>query len=574
MASIISKKHGKSVYYYYVESVRKNGKPTIANQKYLGSAAAIKAKFEENAKALETDALYSDISKFGDIALLYDVARRNGIIELIDGVLPKRKQGSSVGTYLLVEALNRATAPTSTVGLEKWYQDSCLPEDLGLRPSVFTPQNFWNNTAISKEKLVDAEDALLKQIITTYAIDTSHIIYDATNFFTYIDTNNEVCTTAKRGHSKEKRSDLKIIGLAMMIASDGGVPLLHDTYPGNRADATQFAVMLDKLKARYEYITGRTSDITITFDRGNNSDKNIAFLRACDKPMHFVGGLTKAQISDLFDIPLSEYTALSGDKLQGSHAYRIRKEVFGTEYTVVVVHSPALEAGQLQGIRNNITKTDARLKEIQEQLLRRANGEVTRGRKPTVESITKAIESALMTEYMSDIFTYKVVEADGYVILSYTQRSDGLEKIRAKYLGKMALFTDRDDFTTEQIVTSYRSAWKIETAFRHMKNTEHLSVRPIFHWNDEKINVHLFTCVLAYRLCCLIVKELAEQGISIGIDELLNQMAEIKKVTTFFGEIGKTRQVRTFSRGIDTAEQICLAYDLKSRYGKLGNRGK
>ena len=127
MASIISKKHGKSVYYYYVESVRKNGKPTIANQKYLGSAATIKAKFEENAEALETDALYSDISKFGDIALLYDVARRNGIIDLIDGVLPKRKQGASIGTYLLVEALNRATAPTSTVGLEKWYQDSCLP---------------------------------------------------------------------------------------------------------------------------------------------------------------------------------------------------------------------------------------------------------------------------------------------------------------------------------------------------------------------------------------------------------------------------------------------------------------
>jgi hypothetical protein len=51
-------------------------------------------------------------------------------------------------------------------------------------------------------------------------------------------------------------------------------------------------------------------------------------------------------------------------------------------------------------------------------------------------------------------------------------------------------------------------------------------------------------------------------------------MAEIQKVTTFFGEVGKTRQVRTFSRGSDTAEHICSAYDLKRRYGKLGNHGK
>ena len=162
MASIVAKKRGKNVYYYYVESVRKNGKPTIANQKYLGTASAVKAKLEASVDSLQANAMYSDISQFGDIAFLYDIARRNGIVDLIDNVLPKRKQGASVGTYLLVEALNRATALTSTVGLEKWYQNSCLPEILGFKPSVFSPQNFWNNTAISKDRLAQAEEALLR----------------------------------------------------------------------------------------------------------------------------------------------------------------------------------------------------------------------------------------------------------------------------------------------------------------------------------------------------------------------------------------------------------------------------
>ena len=576
MASIIAKKRGKNVYYYYVESVRKGGKPTIANQKYLGTAAAVKAKIEASTESLQMNALYSDISQFGDIAFLYDIARKNDIVGLIDNVLPKRKQGASIGTYLLVEALNRATAPTSTVGLEKWYQDSCLPEILGFKPSAFTPQNFWNNTAIPKEKLEQAEDALLKHLIKAYELDTSHIIYDATNFFTYIDTANEDCSQAQRGHSKEKRKDLRIVGLSMMIASDSGIPLLHDTYPGNRADSAEFVLMLNKLKSRYELVTGKTTDITITFDRGNNSDKNIAFLHSCDKPMHFVGGLTKAQVTELFDVPFSKYVPLTGDSLSGTCAYRTTREVFGSEYTVVMVYNPVLEAGQLQGIRKNIAETEAALGAIQERLLKRAAGEITKGRRPAIENVRKSVEAALKAEYMSDIFTYKLVEdADGNAILSYAQRSDGLESIRSKYLGKMALFTDRDDFTTEQIVLSYRSAWKIESAFRQMKDTQHLAVRPVFHWTDEKINVHLFVCVLAYRMCCLAVRELAEKGIHVTIDSMLDQLSDIQRITTFFGDLGGTRpqQVRTFSKGSDTAEKICTEYGLKERYGKVGNRG-
>jgi len=58
MASIIAKKRGKNVYNFYVESVRKDGKPTIANQKYLGTAAAVKAKIEASADSLQMNALY------------------------------------------------------------------------------------------------------------------------------------------------------------------------------------------------------------------------------------------------------------------------------------------------------------------------------------------------------------------------------------------------------------------------------------------------------------------------------------------------------------------------------------
>ena len=64
-----------------------------------------------------------------------------------------------------------------------------------------------------------------------------------------------------------------------------------------------------------------------------------------------------------------------------------------------------------------------------------------------------------------------------------------------KYLGRTALFTDRTDLTDEEIVTGYRSAWHVEAAFKQMKNTDHLTVRPLFHWTDEKNKgTHFYLC--------------------------------------------------------------------------------
>jgi hypothetical protein len=62
-----------------------------------------------------------------------------------------------------------------------------------------TPQNFWNNTCISPEDIDRIEEAILKRVIDIYRIDTTHIIYDATNFFTYIDTMQD-SELPKRGH--------------------------------------------------------------------------------------------------------------------------------------------------------------------------------------------------------------------------------------------------------------------------------------------------------------------------------------------------------------------------------------
>jgi transposase len=567
MASIIKKRIKNKVYYYYVESKRVDGKPKLVNQKYLGTAEKLLETVLSAEKPLERRVLHSEESAFGATMLIYDIASRLGISEIIDGVLPKRKQGVSVGAYILTAAINRATDPTSKSGLSEWYANTCLPFAIGYRPSAFTPQNFWNNTCISAENVDCMEDAILKKVVDTYNIDTTHIIYDATNFFTYIDTLQD-CKLPKRGHSKEKRCDLRIVGMSLMVSPDFAIPLLHETYPGNRADATEFPIMVERIKARYETITKRASDVTIVFDRGNNSEKNIDLLESGEFKFHYVGGLKKNQAQELFAIDHSEYTPLGSNSLKGQSACRRKMKVYGRNVTAVIIHNPELEKGQMQGILINRERAEAKLSVLRQKLTRRAAGETNRGKKPRVESVAAAVEKILAVEYMRNIFHYGVTEKDGNVCLDYESSEDRLECVRRESLGKTVLFTDREDFTNEQIVTAYRSAWHVEAAFKQMKNPKHLAVRPIFHWTDEKIRVHIFTCVLAYRLCCLLIKELFDKGISISINRLIDEMACIKRIRTFFGDMGKKpEKVESFTLGNELAEQIEQLYRLKEKYG-------
>ena len=111
---------------------------------------------------------------------------------------------------------------------------------------------------------------------------------------------------------------------------------------------------------------------------------------------------------------------------------------------------------------------------------------------------------------MPDIFDYEIFKKDDNVFLSFSQSDAKLNSIKEAWLGKTALFTDRDHFSNFEIVAAYRSAWRVESAFRQLKDTDFITVRPIFHWTDEKIAVHIFICVLAYRICTVMRKELSD----------------------------------------------------------------
>jgi transposase len=477
------------------------------------------------------------VCDFAALAALVDLARRLRLVETIDQHVPKRGRGPSVGSYLLVAALNRCVAPCSKAGIAEWFEATALQRLLGLEARQLTSQRFWDNMdRISRENLVAIERDLAAQLVREFDLDLQRVLFDATNFFTFIDTFNTRNTLAQRGKSKEGRAALRIVGLALLVSADFHVPLLHRTYPGNRPDAPTFAGLTHELVARYRQITDGAEHVTLIFDKGNNSKDNLEAVE--DSPYHFVGSLVPTQHPELLAIPARRFHSLADDDLPSVRAYRTRRKVFGVKRTVLVTYNEHLFVAQSQTLLREIAKRQQRLRELQQKLRRHRAGSA-RGRPPTHAGTKKKVDAWLKARHMRELFHVEIGEEDGLSTLSYRFDSRAWARLQRELLGKTLLFTDNDDWSDAEIVRGYRSQHHVETAFRTMKDPLHISLRPQHHWTDQKIEVHVFTCVLALMLCCLLRRQLSQAGIDRSIAHLLDTLGQIREVGVVFPPRGR-----------------------------------
>jgi transposase len=528
MVSIIKKMVRGKPYYYARECRRVDGKPKIVWQKYLGKAEDIVAALSQPQAASPESAL---VTEFGAVAALFDLAQRLRLVEHIDRHVPAGRgpSGPSVGSYLLVAALNRCVEPRSKTQIASWFDRTLLRRLLDFRPEQLTSQRFWNQMdRVSAKAIVAIERDLTSHLVREFALDIRQVLFDATNFFTFIDTFNERCTLAQRGHSKEGRAALRIVGLALLVTADFHIPLCHHTYPGNQPDSPTFASLTDELIKRHELLSTAVEDITLIFDKGNNS---LANLKAVDaSPYHFIGSLVPSQHPDLLAAPREHFRNQAAEGLPSVSTYRCKKGVFGKTRTIVITYNERLFVAQSRTLLREVAKRQRVLAELQVSLQRRQSGEVKKGKPPTLEGTRKKVQGVLAGKDMKELFEVEVALENKLPVLSYRFREEAWQQMQATQLGKTILFTDQDSWSDAQIVRGYRSQHHVEDAFRDLKNTEHLALRPQRHWTDQKIRVHVFYCVLALTLCGLLRRELHNKGIERSLVAILEDLGQIKEV--------------------------------------------
>jgi transposase len=245
MPSIVGKRRGKQTYYYLVESARVDGKPRIVSQQYLGTTEEVMAKLSGDQAG---QPVRSQHKRFGDVAAVCAVLDDLDVAGLIDDVAPRyANAGASVGTYLALAVLNRVVDPCSKRAFADWWATTAGPRWVKVEEQALDHRRFWDAMdRLDEADLRTTETQIYGGMIDRYGLDLASVALDMTNFATYIDSTNQRAPIAQRGKAKQKRVDLRLVGLALVVTR-GGIPIVSHAYPGDRPDVTQFSTVLDEL---------------------------------------------------------------------------------------------------------------------------------------------------------------------------------------------------------------------------------------------------------------------------------------------------------------------------------------
>src|SRR6267378_2309773 len=341
---------------------------------------------------------------------------------------------------------------------------------------------------------------------------------------TYISSTNGRADIAQRGHAKNKRFDLRLVGLALACSTDHRIPLAHIATAGNTPDSKVFAASLPKLVARLEAVGVDPASVTVVFDKGNNSAANLDAVD--DAHIGFVGSLVPTQHRDLLAVADEEFRAVEG--LSGVVAYRCEREIYGVARTVVITRSQDFLAKQLVGL----AQTRGRMEVALAELARLCAG----GRhKMDRQRLQARVDEALAPRWMSRLYRTEVTgEGRDDLALSWSFDEQAFEVLKTTELGKRIVFTDRAAWSTREIVVAYRSQWEVEAAFRQMKSHEHAAFRPIHHWTEQKIRVHALYGVASLMLVNLAWREADKAGMGLSPNEVMEALAAIQEVTLIY----------------------------------------
>lgn len=541
MAYITRKRIKGITYYYAEESERRDGKSRRKWQKYLGPLH----KIIEAMDRAPPKPKYAEVFQLGCPAAYLNTAEHIKMIQILDNVLPKRNQGPSIGFYLTLAAINRGIEAVSKRSMWKWFQDTILfrafPE---VNKASLSSQRFWDNmSTITEDKIHSAWLKLVNSVLDRENIDLSCTTYDGTNFYSFIGSFNTRCSVAKRGKNKQGRRDLRQINYALFCTRKDHFPLYFDVFEGNRHDSKEFGVVIERFFQAFNERKPHGDGMTIVFDKGNNSIDNFdKFIE--DSGFHFVGSVKPDDHKDLALISNNDecFTALSHPRLDQVKAFRTRKKIYGKNLTVAVTFNNNLYTSQVKSINNEINKCLGKLAVISAKLEDRIAGLITKGKKPTQESIKGQVASILAGQHMKKLIKTTVTEHNGIPMLTYELDTDEYAKLADTYLGKNIIITDNHDWSTEEIVVTYRSQYIIEDIFKQMKDRKRGTWWPMYHWTDNMIKVHGLYCSLSLLLRALIMKKVQDAAMPMSMTKLHDKLSGIREVLNIFPR-GKNKQV-------------------------------
>jgi transposase len=388
----------------------------------------------------------------------------------------------------LLEALvvGRLVAPASERHSWAWMERrSAIFESTG-RPVRASLSALYRATDV----LFSYKDALEKHLSARerdlFSLPERLCFFDLTN--TYFEGQAKGNPKAKRGHSKEKRSDAPLLTLALII-DEQGFPKYSRIYAGNQYEAKTLAEMIEALiKARPELARDRT----VIIDTGIATEANIQTLK--EKRFHYICvGRTLADVlpEDTEDLLLIREDAHKAVKIEVKRFQKNHEVHLLCRSSARVEKDRAIRIRQEQLFLERLTYFRSGL---------RKKGHTKRYAR-VLESIGRLREKYPRASKAFEVEVVPVAEPtkkNSVIAKDIVWKKRDAHAEQDKLDGCYLLRTDREDLSNLEIWKTYVMLTGIETAFRALKSS--LGLRPNFHQKEDRADAHMFISVLAYHL--------------------------------------------------------------------------
>ncbi|MGD9582609.1 MAG: IS1634 family transposase [Lysobacterales bacterium] len=388
------------------------------------------------------------------------------------------------------------------------------------------------------------ETALYQRISATFGLHDTIALYDLTN--TYFEGLAHANPSARRGHSKEKRSDAPLITLGMVLDGAGFVRR-SQVFAGNVREQGSLPIMLAGLNA--------PAGALVVLDRGIVSEANLAWLRENGYRYLVMSrerrdlGPTAQTLSTANDAPI--------------HWQRIAPADDNDDVRLIC-HSPDRELKEAAMTTLKRTRFEAKLAAL-------AAGLGLPHRSKRADRIHQRI-GRLRQAYPSVARHYLIeVDTDADLATAIRYQYTPAPNSKAELPGHYLIRSNATDLDGETLWRTYVQLTELEAVFRSLKSE--LGLRPIYHHLDNRCRAHLWISVLAYQCVQFLRRTLKAQGIDASWDSIRKTLAQQQRITASFNaEAGGTLHVRKATTPDAHAAAIYRALGLNDKPGGTRKR--
>lgn len=399
-----------------------------------------------------------------------------------------------------------------------------------------------------KEKL---ENHLCRRTDDLFNINNRIVLFDLTNF--YFEGRKDGSDKAQFGRSKEKRSDCKLLVMALCINQEGFIRY-SSILAGNTSDPKSLPDMVDTIARKNRVMTTTQSRALVCLDAGIATEDNLKEIEARGYDYLCVSRCRLAEYELVPDAPTVKVRDVKNQEISLS---RVKHEEGGDYYLEIKSPAKALKESSMK--RNFKERFELELQKAKDSLSKK-------GGKKNYESVVERVGRARQ----------KYPSIARYYVVDYCRDEQNPKNMKDiqwriavpenvdKDSGKYFLRTNIDSLDEKTTWDYYNLTREIECTNRQLKLD--LNLRPIYHQKDDRSDAHLFLGLLSYWVVNTIRYKLKQSGMNCYWSEIVRIMSSQKAVTTeAVNALGEKVHLRLCSEPNKTAEDV---YD-RLRYKRM-----